>query len=214
MGAPPKEPDKLKAVCEPRTTGWESYFSFLWPTREVAISSASAQSGGNYARQITTGTNGVWIFPHVFAAGNVSWDERTLPLMASAADLLPDTKLQTETAPLRAPTDRRFVAHRLQLRWRNRRAFEPNGTFASFHAPDVENSLPLIAARIVKQAPQASIKFVLRLDKDPNQGIIRIAFDGKRERQAWVRRAGEGKGQPFTGWEDGEFTPKTPKVGG
>ena len=211
--APAEGTGQLIAVCQPRATGWESYFSFLWPTREVALSSASAQSGGNYARQITTGNNGVWIFPHVFAAGNVSWDERTLPLMAGAADLLPDTKLQTETAPLRAqPTEGL---------WRIVSNFDgetdapsTNGTFASFHAPDVENSLPLIAARIVKQAPQASIKFILRLDKDPNQGIIRIAFDGKRERQAWVRRAGDSKGQPFTGWEDGEFTPKAPEVGG
>jgi hypothetical protein len=78
------------------------------------------------------------------------------------------------------------------------------GTFASFHAPDVENALPPIAAHIVKTTPDASVKFVLRLDKDPREGILRLAFDGKRERRAWVRREGETAGGPLTGWEEGE----------
>ena len=207
--APAEGTGQLTALCEPRTTGWESYFSFLWPDREVSISSATAKSGGNYARQITTDTQGVWVFPHIFAVGAVAWDERALPLMADAADLLPETALNTKMAPLRAqPTEGL---------WRLVSNFEgdvdlpaTNGTFASFHAPDIENSLPLIASRIVKKAPEASVKFVLRLDRDPQQGILRIAFDGKRERQAWIRRKGDAAGQPFTGWEDGNFTPKAP----
>ena len=211
--APAEGSGQLTALCQPRARGWESYFGFLWPEREVSLSSATAKSGGNYARQLTTGPGGAWIFPHVFALGAVSWDERALPLMASAADLLPETALNTKLAPTRAqPTEGL---------WRLVSNFEgeatlpsENGTFASFHAPDLENSLPLIAARIVKQAPQASVKFVLRLDRDPQQGIIRIAFDGKRERQAWVRRKGDTEGQPFKGWEDGNFTPAAPKLAG
>ena len=209
--APAEGTGNLQATCQPRAQGWERYFRFLWPDREVSIASVVAKSGGNYARQLTTGADGVWVFSHVFAVGAVSWDERALPLLADAANLLPEIALNAKTAPLRAaPTEGL---------WRLVSNFEgeanlpsQDGTFASFHGPDLENSLPLIAARIVKQAPDASVKFVLRLDRDPELGIIRIAFDGKRERQAWVRRPGEAKGQPFTGWENGNFTSTPPQI--
>ena len=209
--APAEGNGQLKAVCQPRAQGWQSYFSFLWPARDISLSSVTAKSGGNYARQITTDGEGVWIFPHVFAVGAISWDERALPLMAEAADLLPETKLNTKLAPLRGqPTEGL---------WRLVSNFDgesnlpsENGTFASFHGPDLEGSLPRIAARIVKEAPEASVKFVLRLDNDPQKSIIRIAFDGKRERKAWVRRQGDATGQPFTGWESGNYTPQTPQI--
>ncbi len=209
--APAEGTGQLTAVCQPRATGWETYFRFLWPDREVSISSTTAQSGGNYARMLTTGENGVWVFPHVFASGKVSWDERALSAMAEAAEQLPETRLDSQTASLRAqPTEGL---------WRLVSNFDgetdvpsDNGTFASFHAPDLENSLPLVAARLVKIAPDASIKFVLRLDRDPQQGIVRIAFDGKRGRKAWIRRKGDAVGTPFTGWESGDFVPKAPKV--
>ena len=211
--APTEGTGKLTALCQPRASGWESYFKFLWPDREVSIGSTTAPSNGNYARTLKTGERGVWVFPYVFASGAVSWDERALSLMAESADLLPETKLNTAMAPLRALPNEGL--------WRlvsdfdgNTDAPSKNGTFASFHAPDLENSLPLIAARMVKSAPDASIKFVLRLDRDPAQGIVRIAFDGKRERKAWIRGKGEATGKPFTGWEDGNYTPKPPKVSG
>ena len=205
--APAEGKEQLIAQCRPLAEGWQSYFSWVWPTRRVTLSSASATSGGNYARALGTNQDGVWIYPHIFAVGNVTWDERALPLLAQSADALPAVALATQTASLRAqPTE---------ALWRIVSNFEgeaqapsTNGTFVSLHAPDLENALPTIAARLVKQAPKASVKFVLRLDRDPQQGIIRLAFDGKPERQAWVRRAGNTKGQPFTGWENGEFTPK------
>ena len=205
--APADGTGNLRAICQPRVSGWENSFSFLWPTREVSIASVTAKSGGNYARQLTTPTGGAWVYPHIFAVGAVSWDERALPLMAQTADLLPATEINKKTAPVQPTAGL----------WQLVSNFEgesnlpsEDGTFASFHAPDLENSLPMIAARIVKSAPEASVKFILRLDRDPQQGIIRIAFDGKRQRQAWVRRKNETTGQPFTGWEDGNFTPKTP----
>lgn len=209
--APTEGTGQLTALCQPRASGWETYFKSLWPDREVSIASTTAKSGGNYARTLTTGESGVWIFPYVFAAGAVSWDERALSMMAESADLLPETRLDTEMAPLRAQPNEGL--------WRIVSNFDgetdapsENGTFASFHGNDLENSLPLIAARMVKSAPDASIKFVLRLDRDPSQGIVRITFDGKRERRAWIRRKGETAGTPFTGWEDGNYTPKPPKV--
>ena len=210
--APAEGAGRLTAVCNPRASGWEQYFSFLWPNRDVSIASVSAKSGGNYARQLTTDEKGAWVFPHIFAVGAVAWDERALSAMGEAAESLPENKLKSQMAPLRAqPTENL---------WRLVSNFEgdsnlpsEDGTFASFHADDLENSLPTVAARIVKIAPDASVKWVLRLDRDPNIGVVRIAFDGKRERKAWIRRKGEAAGTPFTGWENGEFTPKAPEVG-
>ncbi len=209
--APTEGDGQLTALCQPRASGWESYFRFLWPDRAVEIQSTTAQSSGNYARTLTTGASGVWVFPHVFAQGALAWDERALSLMAESADLLPETKLNTQMAPLRAQPNEGL--------WRLVSNFDgttdapaENGTFASFHGADLENSLPLIAARMVKNAPDASIKWVLRFDRDPAQGIVRIAYDGKRERKAWIRRQGEAAGTPFTGWENGDFTPKAPKI--
>lgn len=209
--APTEGSGDLKVSCHPIARGWERYFGFLWPDREVSLASVSAKSGGDYARQITTGADGVWVFPHIFALGAVSWDERALPVMGQAADQLPKNALDNKLAPLRAQPTAGL--------WQLVSNFDggadlpsENGTFALFHGSDIENSLPQIAARIVKIAPDASVKFVLRLDRDPSQGIIRIAFDGKRERKAWVRQKGQAAGQPFTGWEDGNFTPKTPVV--
>lgn len=203
--APIEGNGQLTAECRPLTQGWESYFQWLWPTRRVQISAVSAVSKGNYARQLSTTRDGVWVYPHIFAAGQVAWDERALPLLADGAELLPPSNADQ---PLKAGPS--------AGNWRLVSDFEgeanaPNAgvTFASLHAPDLEKAMPQIAARIVKTAPQASVKFVLRLDRDPQQGILRIAYDDKRERAAWVRRAGDAKGQPFTGWADGASKPKS-----
>ena len=209
--APAESAGRLVAVCHPRASGWASYFSFLWPDREVSLKSVGAKSGGNYARQLTTGESGVWVFPHIFAAGAVAWDERALSTMGEAAETLPENKLNNQMASLRAqPTEGLW---RLVSNFEGESALpSENGTFASFHAPDLENSLPTVAARIVKIAPDASVKWVLRLDRDPAMGIVRVAYDGKRERKAWIRRKGEAAGTPFTGWENGEFAPKAPTL--
>ena len=202
--APADGVGQMTALCKPVTEGWISYFSWVWPTRQVTLRSVNATSQGNYARQLATDRQGVWVYPHVFAAGNVAWDERALPLLAQAADLLSNETSSGAAAPARALPSEGL--------WRLVSDFDgesaqpsKNGTFASLHAPNLEEALPTIAARIVKTAPAASVKFVLRLDRDPQQGILRVAYDGKRERKAWVRRAGDSNGKVFTGWEDGEW---------
>ena len=195
--APAEGTGHLRAECRPLAQDWERYFQWLWPTRHVGLTSVAAVAKSNYARQISTNRDGVWVYPHIFAAGSVAWDERALPLLADAAELLPASNADQ---PSRAEPG--------AGNWRLVSDFEgeagaPNldATFASLHAPDIESALPKIAARIVKRAPDASVKFVLRLDRDPQQAIVRIAYDGKRERAAWVRRTGDAKGHPLTGWE-------------
>ena len=190
----------LTAVCRPIAQGWESYFAWTWPPRRVGISAVAATSSSDYVRHISTTRDGVWIYPHIFAAGQVAWDERALPLLAGSADLLPASVADAPMQPQPGAGNWRIVSD-----------FEggadaptTQGTFASLIAPDVEAALPQIAARIVKQAPDASVKFVLRLDREPQQGILLVDFDGKKARSAWVRRVGDTKGKVFTGWEDGK----------
>jgi hypothetical protein len=85
-----------------------------------------------------------------------------------------------------------------------------NGTFARLRIGDIETLMPRIGGRIAQQAPSASVKFVLRLDKTPPQGVLRLIFDGKGTRQAFVRRRGESVGGPLTGWEGGTEEPGLP----
>ena len=203
--APAEGAGVLTADCRGTAQGWERYFTRLWPTRRVQIAAVSPNLVNNYVRQIQTPREGVWVFPRIFAAGHVSWDERALPLLANAADLLPASVALANTK-----TEPQAGSWRLVSNFEGEaEAPSGNATFASLIAPDIETALPQIAARIARSAPQASVKFVLRLDRDPQQGILRVAFDGKGERAAWVRRAGDAQGQRFTGWQEGASKPKS-----
>ncbi len=69
---------------------------------------------------------------------------------------------------------------------------------------DAVRDLTTVARSLARAKPDASIKFVVRLDSTPAQGIIRLAFDGKAERAAWVKRPGEAAGGPLE-WEQEEL---------
>ncbi|RYG69342.1 hypothetical protein EON80_09965, partial [bacterium] len=165
--APAEEKSTLTASCKAKTTGWMRYFAWTWPRRAISLQSTSAQSVGDYGRALEAGSSGAWVYPHVFAAGSVQFDERALPLLASAIPLVPQSELAGQLAPVSAQPTPRL--------WHLVTDFEggstpPAGavadsTFASLHATDLETSLPQIAGGIVKSAPDASVKFVLRLDK-------------------------------------------------
>lgn len=210
---PTDEKSALIATCRAKVTGWRSYFAWTWPRREISLQATSARKVGDYGRALDAGSSGVWVYPYVFATSNVQFDERALPLLASAISQLPGADLSEKLSTIATkPTS---------SLWQIVADFEgttpatpsdevSDSTFAILHAPDIETSLPQIAGNIVKTTPEASVKFVLRLDKDPAEGILRLAFDGKQERRAWVRRAGESAGGPFTGWEDGDATPNLP----
>lgn len=203
--APTESTGELIANCHPIANDWKRFFTRLWPTRRISLKTVSARKTGDYGRILEAGSQGAWVYPHIFAAGTVSFDERALPLLASAIPLIPVSELSNQLATTHEEPTPRL--------WQIVADFEghpsapnapSNGTFASLHATDLESALPTIAAQIVKAAPDASVKFILRFDKDPKEGILRLAFDGKAERRAWVRRPGESAGGPFTGWEGGE----------
>ncbi len=210
--APAREGGELSASCRARTGGWKSFFSWMWPRREVVLQAKAARKIGDYGRAVEAGA-GTWIYPHVFASGKISFDERALPALSLASQELPSAPLASELAPV-AETASVPV-------WDLVASFEgeapkqfadprENGTFASLRRADVETQLPRIAGEIAQKSPAASVKFVLRLDKKPPLGVLRLAFDGKGARQAFVRRAGESAGGPLTGWEGGSERPGLP----
>ena len=180
--SPTPQTHALKATCDAQITGWKSYFSFLWPQRELKLDAAFAQRGEGanpYARTLSADEKGVWVFPHIQAVGEVAWDERALPPLATAIPLLPKSQLASDLASVsKTPTSRL---------WQLVSDFDgatdipsQSGTFASLQAGDLENALPTVAAHIVKTVPAASVKFIVRLDKDPQEGIVRLDFDGKK----------------------------------
>lgn len=202
----------LVATCRARAAGWQSLFAWTWPRRKVSLRAVAPRKIGDYGRAVEADT-GVWVYPHIFAKGKVSFDERALQFLSLATQDLPQTALASQLAPVsEKPTPQNWdiVADFEGAAPKTFRDPRQNGTFASLRAGDIETLLPKIAGQIAQQAPDASVKFVIRMDKKPPQGTLRLAFDGKGERKAWVRRAGESAGGPLTGWESGAQKPGLP----
>lgn len=199
----PEKSAQLTAICRARAGGWQSLWAWTWPRRDVALQAIAARKIGDYGRALDAGA-GTWVYPHIFGVGKVSFDERALPALALATQDLPQTLLAGQLAPVAdAPASQNWdiVADFAGAAPKTFADPRENGTFARLRAGEIETLLPRIAGDIARKSPTASVKFVLRLDQKPPQGVLRLAFDGKGERRAWVRRAGESAGGPFTGWE-------------
>ena len=200
--------DQLLAQCQPRARGVVGLFSFLWPTRQASLRCVEApkvpryENGAlnEYTHVLATGPEGAWIYPNIFAVGQVSWDERALPLLAAAVPA--ESGLGSALAQgSKVPSARTwqivsdFDGHSQKA--------STDGTFAMLESAELENLMPLVATQIIRKEPTLSLKFIVRLDKDPADGIVRLAFDGKSQRKAWIRRPGQRAGSPLTGWENG-----------
>ena len=210
--APVKGSGELTASCRARPGGWQSLFAWTWPRREVTLRAVAVRKIGDYSSAVDAGS-GTWIYSHIFAVGKISFDERALPILAQTTQDLPQTSLAGQLAPVAdAPASQNWDLVTNFEGTTPKTFADPreNGTFARLRVKDIENVLPRIAGQIAAKSPTASVKFVLRLDKKPPQGTLRLAFDGKGERQAWVRREGESAGGPLTGWEQGAPKPALP----
>lgn len=210
--APAKGSGELSASCKAKGSGGAGLWAWSWPRRQVMLRAVAPRIVGDYGRALDAGA-GTWIYPHILGMGKISFDERALPLLARAAHDLPAVELAAELAPVAdAPTPPIWdlVADFEGMAPKKFADPRENGTFARLSAGEVETLLPRIAGEIARQVPDASVKFVLRLDKKPAQGVLRLLFDGKGTRQAFVRRAGESAGGPLTGWEGGAETPGLP----
>jgi hypothetical protein len=202
--------DRLTANCEPRANGLTAFLTFLWPKRQVTLRCVEAtkvplpENGGmnEYTHVLSTGADGAWVYPHIFAAGEVAWDERMLPLLAAAVPVksalasdLADGSKKPSLSTWQLVSDFEGKSTKAAT----------EGTFAMLQTADLENVMPQLATQIIRQAPKISLKFIVRLDRSPNEGIVRLAFDGKQQRRAWVRRSGQSSGSPLTGWENGKL---------
>lgn len=202
--APSGQETVIKARCKAVFDDWKRYFSWAQPARMVSLKAVEAKRKGDYQRTIETPESGVWVYPQIVTAGNVGWDERALPLLANAMDLVAAAALQKSAAELNSEPAPEFWRLASDFEGGSQKPPTDGATYAVRRGDDLEKSLPQIAAGIVKKSPSVSIKFVVRLDMSPPQGIVRLAFDGKRERRAWIRQPGQKSGGPLTGWEEGE----------
>ncbi len=213
--APQKNGDSLVAQCRAKNSGWKPLSSAAF-NPNLTLSAAMprpvpAPGAGepfstmwHYARTLPANSKQVWLCPFIQASGNVAWDERALPALSDAALVVPSAALSAKLAGANAsPTP---------AIWQILPSFDGSpstqamgDTYASLRADDLENVMPRVGAQLVRLAPDASIKWIVRLDKTPPEGVVRLSFDGKRGRQAWVKRAGQTTGTPITGWEAGQW---------
>lgn len=192
---------QLEVLCHPIPEGWTRFFSWLWPTRELTLQAVAPQKTGNYTRLLKSGDQGAWLNPHTFTKGAVEWDERALQLLLIALPKVPQSQLNSALADTRDTATPALWQVVSDFEGNSKTPAKDDATYAILYAPNLENLMPRVARGMLKESPQVSLKFVVRLDRTPQQGIIRLAFDGKQERRAWIRRQGESSGGPLIGWE-------------
>lgn len=177
---PTRDGATLTARCRPVVSGWGHWVAWLWPERQVTVQSRLATSIGGRRYKITPPSGGLWLFPFVRAAVPVTWDEHALPSL------------------LQAPLPVSHADGSSPLLWMIVPSFSgttpaagDSGTYAKFLGAQPEKDLPHLARQIATAAPTASIKFIINLSRDarqPSEGVLRLAFDGKGEREGWLKR--------------------------
>ena len=202
----PTEASTLKVRYRPTVTGWRRLTSWLRPAREMTLHGVVAKPAGLLRQTIVPPAGGVWVYPHVLARSPVAWDERALALLATP--LLPGVNGASSPNVLPSPDKQLWtLVHSFDGADKATGqvvAIGDPGTYALLHSTNPEADLPRMA-RLMAQAetaPAASIKFVVRLDAKSPQGVVRVAFDGKRERAAWIKKAGQSQGTPLRWWDE------------
>jgi len=226
--APQKEGETLQVHARAKGTGWSKNVSpeTLSPqlslraalaTREPAPTQATPAPTGtpaptsgavspvleaqNYRRSIAASKGEVWLLPSVQSGANIAWDERAISALSQSAPIAPRSKTQTASALWQLASD--FEGN---LSPSSSEALAPDGaTYATLHADDLTDLMPQIGAQLVRLTPDASIKWIARLDQTPPEGIVRLSFDGKKTRQAWIKQKGAKTGALITGWEQGAW---------
>ncbi|MDF2441083.1 MAG: hypothetical protein JWN98_2067 [Abditibacteriota bacterium] len=212
------EKSTLTATCRGVGQGWRRLVAFFWPAQELTLHAQAATSLGGFRYSIVPPKGGLWLYPLTYAKTPVAWDERSLqllsmPILPALDGLLSLSTPQTSTAVLTtgaaanttpAPTSRKGTPLPDQPMWWIVPSFSPDpktksvkgdiGTYAKLNSKQLEDDMLRLAPLLAEQKPESSLKFMVRLDSRPPQGVIRIAFDGKRERKGWIRRPGEPNG--------------------
>jgi hypothetical protein len=184
--------DTLKVRCRAHASGLQRLVAWLWPTHEIVLHGIRAESLDKFHRRVTPPPGGMWIFPHILAGSPVTWDERALPLLLQVTPVQPQPQsLKPEASwwSLRPSFDTAMAD--------DGSTYALLSTFKFVDDFDAVRDLTQVARALARARPDASIKFVVRLDRNPAQGIMRLALDGKGERAAWVKRPGEATGGPL-----------------
>lgn len=212
--APQKDGETLIASCRVHQSGWRSLFPRATASQDLSLRAALPATSQVYRRTISLDKGSTWLLPFVEAKGSAAWDERALAALFESASVVPGAVAGAKLGGLNGQTS--------PATWRLVSDFNggtgtpanDNATYASLLTPHLETTLPQVAAKLVQLAPQASIKWILRFDKDVPEGIVRMSFDGKQQRQAWIKRPNQNAGTPITGWEGGQWNgtlpPETP----
>ncbi|BCM91185.1 hypothetical protein IAD21_03049 [Abditibacteriota bacterium] len=207
---PQKTGELLLARCKAKNTDWTAYFSSVVPTRDLSLGAVIPELDEQYRMSVSLPSGSAWVFAHVQAVGNVSWDERALPILSTATSAVPEAALAQKLEAINespAPALWQIVS---DFDGQVQSPATDGATYASLHADNLEVIMPQMGARLVELAPEASIKWVLRLDKDSPEAIVRMVFDNKAERRAWVKRKGDNAGTPIRGWESGQWNGTIP----
>jgi hypothetical protein len=170
----------LEVKCTPQPGGWRQLFAWQWPIHTIRLKGIAGVKFGEHGQRLTPphGTR-VRVASRVLADGPALWDDRVVALLESAAQ-------------------KGNIA-----RWKLRPAFSgaamsiDGATYALFNAgtdqgasPDTAAQALQIAQELSAAAPEASIKYIARLDAKPQNAIFRIALDGKKARVGWVKKPG------------------------
>ncbi len=202
---PQKNGELLLARCKAKNTDWTAYFSSVVPSRDLSLGAVVPELNDQYRMSVSLSNGSAWVFSHVQAVGNVSWDERTLPVLSAATSAVPEAALAQKLEAIEetpAPALWQIVS---DFDGTVKTPATDGATYASLHADNLEAIMPQVGARLVALAPKASIKWVLRLDTGTPEGIVRMSFDNKAERRAWIKRKGDSAGTPIRGWESGQW---------
>lgn len=217
----------LTATCRGVEPGWRQIVAFFWPSRELKLHAQAATSLNNFRYSIEPPKGGLWLYPLIYTKTPVSWDERalqliSLPILPALDGTLSLSTPQTSMAAVTpvsttAATERgRAAPSPDQPMWWIVPSFSPDpkakvvkgdvGTYAKLNSKQPEDDMLRLAPLLAEQKPESSLKFMVRLDSRPSQGVIRVAFDGKRERKGWIRRRGQPNG-PLLWDEDADNGP-------
>lgn len=218
----------LTVRCRAKVSGFRQIISWFWRQPELTLQTMAPQSAGNGRFKIAPPKGGLWLYPFVYAKNNVTWDEDALQLLTEP--LLPALRGTLNiSSPAMVPAStkenvaldgRNSVGPDQPLWWIvpsfDTKAAQPaptdNGTYASLNSRQPVEDMEKVALLIAAKRPQASFRYVVRLDETIPHAILRIAFDGKADRKAWIRRKGEASGGPIVWPESNSGQPLAPRA--
>lgn len=167
----------LDVTCTPQPGGWRQFFAWQWPIHTIRLKGIAGVKVGQHGQRIAPPRGmRVWIASRVLADGQALWDDRAVALLESAAQ------------------KNNIAVWKLRPAFSGKTITADGATYALFNADAVERDLAARALQVAQilsaAAPDASVKYIARLDAKPQNAIFRLSFDGKKSRVGWVKKPG------------------------